>query len=490
MRYRTKITLAFALVAVFTGLAVLGLYFFGSRAMLFRQIRSEVLSIAATAASRIDGDQLSQIQTAGDEESLDYQLIRDELRAVRDANRRDDVSVRFVYTMRPLEADPDRWIYLVDAEEAGPDKSHVGDPVEFESGTPLSLDRAWADKDFSTDEFGTWLSANAPVRDATGKPVALLGVDIAAGDVLAEMHRLFLTGVAAVALALLAATALAIALARRATAPLEKIRDGIRRIGAGDLDARVEIASRDEFGEVAGAVNEMAVALRERDMLKRAVARYVSRDVAEQILAGNGAALLRGRRREITVLIADIRNFTALSSLLEPEAVVHFLNDFFSTMVDIIFGHRGTLDKFLGDGFLAIFGAPLDDPQHSRRAVEAALAMRRAMRKLRAGMRETHGIDLRIGIALHSGEAIVGDVGSEARTEYTAIGDAVNIASRIEALNKHYQTELLISASVVAGAGGGFAFREIAETSLRGVSEPMKLHTVDLDEAGPHAGMN
>ncbi len=479
MRFRTKITLALALVAVFTGFAVLGLFFFGSRALLFRQMQSQVLSIAATAASRIEGDQLKNIRTPEDEGSLDYQLLRDELRAVRDANRRDDVSVRFVYTMRPSDADDGGWIYLVDAEEDGPDRSAVGDPVEFESRTPLTLDRAYADDGFSHDPFGVWLTGNAPVRDSAGNTVALLSVDVAAHDVIAEMNRLLGLGLSAVGISIAAALILAVVLARKVTAPLERIREGLTRIAAGDLDARVEIVGRDEFGTVAGAVNEMAVALRERDMLKRAVARYVSRDVAEQILAENGQMLLQGRRREITVLIADIRNFTAMSSLLAPEAVVGFLNAFFAQMIDIIFGHRGTLDKFLGDGFLAIFGAPLDDAEHPRQAVLASLAMLAAMEKMRAEMLADHGVDLRIGIALHTGEAVVGDIGSEARTEYTAIGDAVNITSRIESLNKQYDTQLLVSDSVVAGAGDGFAFREIAETSLRGVKNPLKIYTLD-----------
>lgn len=476
MRVRTQLALALCLLAGFTAALIASVFFFGARALLFGQIRSTVLSVAATAASGgIDLAAHERITGPEDENGRDYRVVQDELRRIRDANRRDDLEVRFIYTMRPNN--DGTWQYVVDAEEPGPDHSSLGDPVEFEGGAALSLDRMTVDSEFSSDEFGTWLSGNAPLRDESGKPVALVGVDVAAGDVAARLNALLRTALIAGGASMVLALALAWVIASWFTRPMSAISAALRKIGSGDLDARVPITRKDEFGELGVAVNDMAVTLRERDALKRALARYVSREVAEEVLAG-GEPVLKGTKKDVTILIADIRNFTAISAALPPEVLVSMLNTFFARMIEHIFANRGTLDKFLGDGCLAIFGAPVDDPGHHRQAVLAAQSMLAAAADLSAEFTREHGIELRIGIALHAGEAIVGNVGSEDRIEYTAIGDTVNVTSRVEALNKEYGTKLLVTEEVVQGAGSDLAFRQVGETMLRGVSKPVKIFTL------------
>jgi adenylate cyclase len=475
MRVRTQLAIALCALAGFTAALLIAIYYFGAREILFRQIRSEVLSIAATGASRIDAASHERLQKSGDESLPEYAAVQRTLREIRDANRRDDVHVRFVYTMRPT-ADG-RWVYVADAETDGADHSAIGTPVEF-NGEPLHLDQPYAEKEFSKDEFGTWLSANAPIRDTSGRPVALLGVDIAASEVVSELSRLLWAGVAATAIAIVAGIGAGWLIARWFTAPLEQIGTAVRRIGEGQLETRLELHRDDEFGALASAVNDMGVALRERDLLKATVVRYMSHDLAEQILANRELPTLKGARKQVTVLIVDIRNFTAMSAALAPEEIVAFLNQFFTRMIEAIFSHRGTLDKFLGDGCLAIFGAPLDDPEHDRMAVLAAQDMLTAAHELSAELEEKHGVPLRIGIGLHTGEAVVGNIGSEQRMEYTAIGDTVNIASRLEALTKSYHTELLVSEAVVRGAGPEFAFREIAEVTPRGAISALKIFTL------------
>lgn len=481
MRYRTKTSILLALLAVFTGAIVLGLYYFQSRKILFRQIQSQVLSIATTGALQINADLLDQVRTKEDESKETYLTLQGILRGIRDANRRQDTQVRFVYTMRPVPDTPGKWAYIVDAEEETKNKSHVGDPVEFESssGQGLHMDRPYVEESFSRDEFGVWLSANAPIHNAQKEPVALLGVDIAAADVVQRIEHLLWSGLAATGVGIAAALVFAGFVASWANGPLKRIRVALQRISDGNWDTRVDFENLDEFGAVAETVNKMAVALRDREMLKSALARYVSQDVADRVLTDRELPALRGERRQITVLIADVRNFTTMSERLPPEDLVRSLNIFFERMVDAIFTHRGTLDKFLGDGLLAVFGAPLDDAEHQKMAVFAAEAMLKASRRLRAEIRVRHKVDWRIGIGVHTGWAVVGNVGSEQRMEYTAIGEAVNATSRIEALNKQYHTDFLASAAVVESASDCFKFREVDSVQLRGISQPIKLYTFD-----------
>ena len=473
MRCRAKLSLALVLLSLFTGALVLAVFFFGARAVLFEALRDQVLAIASTGAGQIDGDlhrTIKQIDTP------EYNKVRTQLRAIRDANLHNDLTVRYVYTMRQS---PDKgWLYVVDAEDDPAQISFPDTWVEFQDGHPITLGDAYADPDFSTDSYGTWLSANAPVRDAQGNIVAMLGVDLSADDVLAEMSHLLRIGLVAILIATACAITLGLILAQRAIRPLKDIRNALRRLGQGDWDARARVMAPDEFGEVAEAVNQMATSLREREMLKGALTRYVSNYVAEQVLAGKGVEMLEGKRREITVCIVDIRGFTKISSQLPPRNVVLFLNEFFSRMIDVVFAHRGTLDKFLGDGFLTIFGAPVDDPDHRTQAVRAGLAMLAACEEMHETMKATHGIDLRIGVAIHTGLAVVGDVGSKERTDYTAIGDAVNYTSRIEALNKQYGTHILISESVASGLPADIPLRPVDQVHLRGVDHSIQLYTV------------
>jgi adenylate cyclase len=480
MRYRTKVVLALSLLTIFTNGLLLVISYWGASALLFAQIQSKVLSIATTAALFVDGEAQERLKTKEDQGTDDYRQLEATLRRVREANRRDDIFTKFVYTMRPDLADPQKWRYVVDAEEQPDEKSHIGDPVEYrsEDTTGFSLAAPRAETAFSTDQFGTWLSANAPIHDASGKPVGVLGVDINAAGVLAEKRRLLASGLVALGIAVMVALVCSLALSRWVSAPLTRLKIAVEAIAEGKLDTRVEVKRRDEFGEVGVAINGMAAALRERETLKAALTRYVSKHVAENIIADNKLPGLKGDRRRITVLFCDIRNFTRFANALPPEEVVAFLNEYFAEMIEAIFGHQGTLDKFLGDGLMAVFGAPLDDPQHELHAVMAALEMQTRLQRLRERWPGDKGA-IASGIGIHTGDAIVGNIGSEQRMEYTAIGDTVNIASRLEAATKEHGCEILLSESTAEGLGDTFSLRQIDDIQCRGVAQLLKIYTVE-----------
>lgn len=184
---------------------------------------------------------------------------------------------------------------------------------------------------------------------------------------------------------------------------------------------------------------------RDKRRVKQLFGRYVSKSVFDQLEADPSLANLGGTRREMTVLFSDIRGFTAASENATPEAVVAQLNEYFTEMVHVLHAHNGTLDKFVGDMVMGLFGAPVHDPDHADNAVAAGIAMVKALEQLNTKWKSEGLPPLDIGIGINSGEMIAGNIGSETIMSYTVIGDAVNLASRLESLNKDFGTRMIIS---------------------------------------------
>ena len=178
------------------------------------------------------------------------------------------------------------------------------------------------------------------------------------------------------------------------------------------------------------------------------------------------------------MLISDIRDFTAMSEQMEPEEVVQFLNAYFSDMVDAVFEYGGVLDKFLGDGLLAVFGSFSDGPDHAWRAVSAALRMNARLGNINDERTAAGLLPIRIGIGIHTGEVIVGNIGSQRRLEYTVIGDGVNTTSRLESLNKQFSTMILISEVTYEAVKERFECRHMPECILRGRTRPTQVYEV------------
>lgn len=225
-----------------------------------------------------------------------------------------------------------------------------------------------------------------------------------------------------------------------------------------------------------------AESLRELRRVEGIFGRYVSPAVVRQLLGRPEALQLGGRRREISVLFSDIRGFTTLSERLRPEEVGAMLNEYFSAVVDVVFAHGGTVDKFVGDAIVALFNAPLDQPDHAQRAVSTARAMQEVAATLASRWAAQGKPALRIGIGVHTGPAVVGSFGSERRSDYTAIGDTMNVASRLEGLSKDLGCSIVIS-EVTAGALSTLApFEPLGRVAIRGREESMALYGVRRGE--------
>lgn len=318
---------------------------------------------------------------------------------------------------------------------------------------------------------------------ATGdsKPwVLLAGIDTA--EAFAPIHHLtveFAVGFVAILLAcVLLSRQLAVSIRR----PVQELVEFARRVGQGDLQQRAAIEGRDEMGQLSGALNEMVSGLQDRDRVKEIFGRYVTTSVSEEILRGN--LNLGGERRNLSILISDVRNFTAMSEKLPPEEVVGFLNEYFTEMVEAVFEQGGILDKFIGDGLLAVFGALDESPDHARRAVRAALRMRELVEAINERRALVHDPPFAIGIGINTDDVVVGNIGSRRRLEYTVIGDGVNTASRVESLNKEFGTTILITESTYDALNGEFVCRPMPEAHLKGKEHAPKVFEVVGEKTG------
>jgi adenylate cyclase len=227
--------------------------------------------------------------------------------------------------------------------------------------------------------------------------------------------------------------------------PIRLLVKGVSAIAAGDFDQKINIKRSDELGDLTDAFNDMAKSLREKEVIKGAFSKYVTKSVVDRILQHQDGLKLGGEKKTVTIFFSDIRGFTAMSEVLSAEEVVQLLNEYFTAMTAIIFKYEGTLDKYMGDAIMAVYGAPIDMADHAERAVLTAVEMSRKMIELQAKWRMEGKREVNIGIGINTGEVVVGNIGSNERMEYTAIGDNVNLTQRLESVAEKGQ--ILISSS-------------------------------------------
>jgi adenylate cyclase len=259
------------------------------------------------------------------------------------------------------------------------------------------------------------------------------------------------------------------------TEPVKQLKQAAQRVAGGDLGVQVALLRADEFGPLIDEFNQMIVELREKNRLKETLGTHVGQQAARQILTRDPG--LGGVEEEVTVMFADIRNFSARCAASAPQEAVSLLNLFLAEMVEVVEQkHDGMVNKFLGDGFMALFGTWNGQDGHADAAVMAGRDMLARLEALNARLVREGQLPLAIGIGIHTGRAVVGSLGSPRRMEYTAIGNTVNVASRVEELTKLVGESLLLTAATYAALRASAGLEALPPQQIKGHTEPIVVY--------------
>jgi class 3 adenylate cyclase len=420
---------------------------------------SELTTVAQLVAAAIDADAHATFRAESDRTRPEFAAAAAALKVAIEH------SDRVSWGGTCVRDDNGHWQYVVDGADNAP--YPVGFPIfDGTSARTKALEGRVVYVDSLADEAGTWHTVFAPIRGPDGGIVGLVElVSDADRDDLVLAGR-FRRTLAQFATAVSGGLLLSFLFGRILSRHLAKLAHAAQRIARGKLNTRVEVRSRDEIGLLASTFNQMVDGLKEREFIRDTFGRFVNPDVVAQILEDRTRLRLGGEARVVTVLMSDLRGFTALSEELGPERMVALLNRYLARMTAVVERHDGNVAELLGDGLVILFGAPVAHPDDALRAVRCAVAMHQELALFNAA----EGRRLQMGIGVDTGEVVAGNIGAESHMKYGVVGAAINVAARLESFTLGNQ--VLISGATRDAAA---AAAEI-DTSEMG---PVQLETDD-----------
>ncbi len=329
-----------------------------------------------------------------------------------------------------------------------------------------------------TDPWGTWVTGYSPVYDSHGNYVATVGADISASLVNKNLNRLLFFAAVAFTLALAESLISAAFHANKVTRVLKLLEGATSEVKKGNFRYRLHLDSNDEFQDLGNMMNQMNEWLEQNEKMKSGFSHYISQNMTKKLIEQRGTGKLEGEKRKITVLYSHIRDLHQFSQSMSPGDVIAFLNEYFKQMLEIIFKYDGMLDKLVGDGIIAEFGMPLEDPEQEKNAVRAAFEMHAAVDRLGTEWAKKSSYKIGIVIGIHTAETIVGTIDSENKLEYASIGEAMNIAPQIEKAAKEGVYPIIATESTLKGLGDSFLFEELKTPLLSESGEEIKIYSI------------
>ena len=431
---------AFVLVIVLISLSLVLLTNQLVKTLIFQDVQTQLRDIAAVGTLMIDGDAHRTLISADQENTSAYKNIKDKLYALKTRT----TGVRYVYTMRQ-QADG-TILFVVDAEQDISNISHVGDIYMKPSEALLQVfkdkSQIIVEDHFTTDKWGTWVSGFAPFYAADGKFEGVLGVDISAQHVkdyqAKALQFIFIATGVIIGFMLL----IALFISRRITRPLALIEQDIDQIQHLNLDESVAVNTHfREISSMNHTLNNMKKAL-------KSFRKYVPAELVTELIRSKEEASLHVERKNITMLFSDIKNFTVLAESISSADLIEIMSGYFGGLSQIVLTNHGVVDKYIGDAVMAFWGAPLPLENREYFACKSALESIAYLEDLNVRLASMGLPIINTRIGIHTGEALVGNIGYDQRLNYTALGDNVNLSSRIEGINKFYHTQILISETV------------------------------------------
>jgi class 3 adenylate cyclase len=464
---------------LFVAVTLLGISLVGS--LIYQQQKQELeatlgallLNVARTGVLFIDPELHAEVEATLTRDSDAFRRLNATLAAIQAANNLETP----IYTLTGFDASRRMAYFMVTS--GGPGEGDPGAPYALVPELLEPLGRAFGEgiatrTGVYPNQHGTWITAFAPLRDATGRVVAVLDVDYRVDVYIARLADLQRTVLHASVAGGLVALLAGVLLARRVTGPLRALTHSAAQVAEGDLSQALPVRSRDEVGQLTQTFNDMLAGLRQRDFIRDTFGRYVSPEVVRTLIESPAGLHLGGEKRDVTILMSDLRGYTHLSEQYDPAVTMQILNNYLARMTTIIIEHGGTINEFIGDAIFAIFGAPLAYADHAERAAACSLAMQLAMAEVNQANAAQGWPALEMGIGLNSGEAVVGNIGSEQRAKFGVVGHTVNLTARVE--SNTIGGQILLSPFTYE------RLREVADVRLpfavqvKGISEPLLLY--------------
>ena len=449
-RYHIHLTLLYGLT-ILLAMLLLGQKVYDLRVSSeLSSLQTRLVVLVTALAGSVDVQAIEETPLDNGEAGLAHQRMRGKFAKVM----AEDSLLQSIYVFRQTE-EPTQLRFFVDIVRDG-EEALPGEPYDASSLLTLlkGFSQPVVEDQPQSDSFGTSLSGYAPIRNAQGLTVGMLGVDVDAKDIELAKKDVLLSTMTVFGAVLAALTLLSLVVAQNIRKPLNQIIDAAAAISEGNFATRIDLDRKDEFGIMGSQIDQMATQLQQREFIRQTFGRYVSEVVAESLLKESGDTVLGGEERVVSILFSDLKGYTTLSEQLPPTQLVKMLNDYFGAMTAIIDAHGGCVIEFLGDGILAVFGAPQSMDNHAEQAVRCALAMQERLKALPEDwegealgeyFNQDGGQDFAMRIGIHTGPVVAGNLGCPSRMKYAVIGDSVNVAARLEAMNKALNSDTLIS---------------------------------------------
>lgn len=442
------------------------------RGQMREALETRLEHLVTTAAIFIDPVEHGRLTQAADMQKEPYLRLRSRLLEVQKANP----DVRFFYSFR-WDAAAAKPRFVLDTGE-GPDLSPLGEL--YTESTPR-LREAFlppygvkVESGFSRDAFGTWLSAYVPILNADGSLEGVLGLDVDAGFIRQIEYRQLFLLVGLTFCVLMLMGMLSLLLSRYISRPLLSLSREMAQVRHLQLDTALEINSRiSELQTMEASLESMKSGL-------RSFKKYVPAELVAELIALGHEAKLGAEKREMSIFFCDLQNFTATAERLDPQQLSHLIASYFETVTTTVQECGGAIDKFIGDAVMAFWGAPRPMANHAAAALKAAMLLQARLATLAQDWQAQGLPGLATRMGLTTGTVLVGNVGHEHRLSYTALGDVVNLASRLESLNRYYGTQLLVTPQVLDAQDQAVASRPVDLVAVKGKQQGVLILEVAL----------